>query len=1022
MKNKVIFLALKTKNILTEENKSIFKKKRKYVPNELLLSLCSGLDKNLFLTAISSEIIIAPPNMGSIDLAVKYLNKNFSSKDIDLYPSSLTSSSLPEYYDKLTENLELFEKKFKYLTFFLNGLLYITENSEMQLSSGVGLDRPDSKQTELLNDLNVWAMNIVNGKYDGGKDIFLWNDFSSIMVKHNIIGSSYEQKISALQENLSEAEDLGPQKIYYNFLMNLQNSFVFIKSLKAYQNLNLCFSKALYFNSSFDFPLTKSNQDKANQLANYIFLNSYLNPLNDKIIFPTYGSEMQYKDLAENIELIHSTDPKQFKVLVNSFFKSLSKEDKNEIKTSLLVRKQTELENIIYVGLSLLTDPSLVGELSDAGKTKISFAKKFIDFLKSFPPSKQNLTKFQNTKITQFLNVELIKQKTKFIDFLRKFPMRDWASQERIDLYSKYFLNNPVSFMDFYSVHLNNLMKSKIERNFGLSLNIMKNFYEEYTGLPAPTLKLVFFKSLSQFLSNQENEKLENDNDLKQMQKHFNELKQELFITPLTFKILQEKFNIYLSKQNKEKIYNYLKNSQYIEIYGWLEQNKKITNALEVKKFLNMLQEIKPSSSIVADNQFLKNSKFAVDLSPAQFSKSIYGVQTIDYEKWNIYLADLFERDANFFLQNIFNQITTEKDSKNVLNLMSAYIELSQVYNNISERINDIIYEEVIPDKNKTILLIEARRAFSASSAYYLNKNDLFNPGKYKYKKHDCYDFVSAITIMSDLGFIFSSPKEFEDVFLLITMRNTKHLIGFQDSLTRTINNLSEADSRKKLLTSMQKYFSGDYTTIKFSRIVVNDSKFAFGKSDIYKTVTMNLVSTPKQSLAGRVLVIDYSHNNSNIASNIYTNEDFKLKTYVYQKGASSEAAITGQPKKDLEHSLLGKWIFFDKTSPYTRGKSHHGLFTYDVNNNLIMVDFCNSKKISALSWSKLGKKIINKYSYLYDKGLSQRTWNIIWKPNAKLKLRLTCPNLDLTNLPGISNDSVTFIYPVLSTTGNTNK
>ena len=198
-------------------------------------------------------------------------------------------------------------------------------------------------------------------------------------------------------------------------------------------------------------------------------------------------------------------------------------------------------------------------------ETKIDFAKHFINFIKLYPPTKDNIIDFQNAQLNNFFDMEIAAYKKTFTNFLKEFPL-SWAPQEYIDLYSNYFLNNPVSFMDFYSIHLNNLTRSKLDPNFATAPILMKNFYEEYTGSSVPGSKLLFFNTLSHFLSNQENEKLEKDDNLKQMQKHFNELKRELFITPLAFKFLQEKFNIYFSKQDKQDIFDYFRKGEYITI------------------------------------------------------------------------------------------------------------------------------------------------------------------------------------------------------------------------------------------------------------------------------------------------------------------------------------------------------------------------------------------------------------------------------------------------------------------------
>ena len=504
---------------------------------------------------------------------------------------------------------------------------------------------------------------------------------------------------------------------------------------------------------------------------------------------------------------------------------------------------------------------------------------------------------------------------------------------------------------------------------------------------------VILFHTLSEFVSNQATPPQELLDSLRQ---NFN----EIIFNPLLYEIMVEKYNIsFSSNKEKKDIIYYLNKSDFDSLIKW-SKNK---NTELASFFISLKENIEnfPSSNL---------NLATATLDPDSLTTSNFPINSFD-EQLEVLRND-FEDAAQNIQLCILREMINISDPDKRINLLFSYIDIDKVYNHIiHQRISSII--DLDTPEQKIQGYIEARRGLLASSLFYLNQNGgLFTPGEYRSGGvNDCYDFASAVTTMSDLGLVFHSLDEMQAFYIYIstrggglaefryrfakisnTQKNSQTFLNNQKELVeqvlkRSINSKSWDDQNKRILITMYAYIKGaDETSLnpfEYSKLLVELNEFDPAPSKMNTNITKNffLVKRLVRGESGNHLVGSWRAEKQ-LPNSL---NEFKL-SYYYEGGIP-------------HNSLVGKWMCFEKCSPYTNS-DHHGILTFDSQGKIILVDFAKNNEISKIDFEPPSPRLTKHGHRWYTTWEGKKNIEInnktITSKGRKMTLRLTRVNTDI--------------------------
>jgi len=474
----------------------------------------------------------------------------------------------------------------------------------------------------------------------------------------------------------------------------------------------------------------------------------------------------------------------------------------------------------------------------------------------------------------------------------------------------------------------------------------------------------------------------------------------EIIFNPLLYEIMVEKYNIsFSSNKEKKDIIYYLNKSDFDSLIKW-SKNK---NTELASFFISLKENIEnfPSSNL---------NLATATLDPDSLTTSNFPINSFD-EQLEVLRND-FEDAAQNIQLCILREMINISDPDKRINLLFSYIDIDKVYNHIiHQRISSII--DLDTPEQKIQGYIEARRGLLASSLFYLNQNGgLFTPGEYRSGGvNDCYDFASAVTTMSDLGLVFHSLDEMQAFYIYIstrggglaefryrfakisnTQKNSQTFLNNQKELVeqvlkRSINSKSWDDQNKRILITMYAYIKGaDETSLnpfEYSKLLVELNEFDPAPSKMNTNITKNffLVKRLVRGESGNHLVGSWRAEKQ-LPNSL---NEFKL-SYYYEGGIP-------------HNSLVGKWMCFEKCSPYTNS-DHHGILTFDSQGKIILVDFAKNNEISKIDFEPPSPRLTKHGHRWYTTWEGKKNIEInnktITSKGRKMTLRLTRVNTDI--------------------------
>ena len=411
-------------------------------------------------------------------------------------------------------------------------------------------------------------------------------------------------------------------------------------------------------------------------------------------------------------------------------------------------------------------------------------------------------------------------------------------------------------------------------------------------------------------------------NDLLQDQFHI------LFFSPLIYNLLCSSFELppekaqYIKEKLLEKDFDGVA-TQFSNLTAYSSKNKALLRFLES---LDSFVETSRSS-------FYKSHTDAVVDSLA----SLRSTSISSEESYIDFQCSYSENNFDLLLYSLLEKPLTSDDPNIMLNSLLAYYEISSSLDHLKSYFSFNSEQDVI----------RYRRAAISSIAYYLNKYDLFDPGKYVGNgKHDCYDFVSTVVLISDLNLMFTSPEEFQAVYNYFTsyspIKNTADTSLAENVIRRSILTQPWSSPQKYLLLGIYLKKKG------YSMGEVYDSlQGSFGTSGIeyllddlfegkqeYRNYLLNYFNEYPPSDVDRLITRMLRYPGSVFVKNVYGDAHYRTRNYT----------------KDL---LIGEWIYYKKSSPRSGRNDHHVIYTILSDGNRYIVDFYRSNKVSCLSYDR---------------------------------------------------------------------
>ncbi|MCD6227755.1 hypothetical protein J7J90_04665 [Candidatus Micrarchaeota archaeon] len=674
--------------------------------------------------------------------------------------------------------------------------------------------------------------------------------------------------------------------------------------------------------------------------------------------------------------------------LLYELFK-ISRVSKEEIQSFSFSNNQKEDKKLKEYLYNILSGNAKVDMDFAEGKTNdltTDIGHAFIHFYTYNNPEKTDSlrSKIVNNLLNEYVNdtknsiIKWVGETFSYIEFSGGIKLK----------FAEELLSKPQAFAYLYSLYLENRDLYSPGFTVGLQtrLNRSAKIYSEFNdeNIEISRKKVLQFYLLSQFLSMQKDIKCYDELNA-QLKEKFN----DLFLSPVLYKIMTDKFSVVPTSSNKNDIINYLKSKDYNGLVRFLESNNLINyeKKNEIKSFFERLSSAKL-------NVPHENISFYSTPMDSVFAQSLKN-EISTKEEWIDYLRNSFDYSVELMQIGMLQKITTTADADRLVNLIFAYLDISNVGEYIKyNKLKDI---EKLQPEGQITSIIESKRAFLSSAAYYLNQNNLFYPGAYrKNKKHDCYDFASAITAMSDLGIVFETPEEFQVMYVFLSTQGfNKNKLGYffpnivntkdfnyskyidkntevvKTVLKNSIRLMSWDDPHKKVLIYMYAYAFGvksknDFnlfnpnlnTVFEDLEMTESEQNIMFSDAPLFLPLVRQIIN----SESGNHLVVKWLNHNE--VPEVL--DDFKLSKYF--DGSNTP-------------EIIGKWMYFNRCSPNKPGSDHQAIFTYNTDGEIMLVEFRSNGKVNSITVTPSPSRKLTRYG---------KKWYTLWKPGRKMSVRLT--------------------------------